>query len=295
MRVTQTVLMNQVLADLLAADARRLQVHRQLSTGRRINAPSDDPVGAVGVLRYRTELSLIERYRANAADGRDWISATESALQNATDILQRARELAVQGANGTLNQQSLQALAAEVDQLRQGLIQVGNATLGDRYLFGGQKTTAAPFKTDGTYQGGTAGVDADLVREIGPGVTVTVNVTGDVVLEAATRPAGVLDQLASHLAAGDTAAVQADLGQVDAVLDSVFATRADLGARQARLELADQRLQDTAYGLQQLQSEVEDVDVAEVATRLSVQENAYRVALAATARIVQPTLLDFLR
>lgn len=296
MRVTQTVLMSQVLADLLAADGRRLQVHRQLSTGRRINAPSDDPVGAVGVLRYRTELSLIERYRANAADGRDWIAASESALQSATDILQRARELAVQGANGTLNQASLQALAAEVGQLREGLIQVGNATLGDRYLFGGQKTTAAPFDAAGNYLGGRAvGGDADLVREVGPGVTVTVNVTGDMVLEAATRPTGVLDQLATHLAAGDTAAVAADIGQVDQVLDQVFSKRAELGARQARLELADRRLQDTAYGLQQLQSEVEDVDVAEVATRLSVQENAYRVALAATARIVQPTLLDFLR
>ncbi len=291
MRVSQTALMNQVLADLTAVDRRRLAVHRQLSTGRRVNTPSDDPVGAVSILRYRTELAVIERYRANAADGRDWIAATEAALQNTTDILQRARELAVQGANGTLNQQSLQALAAEVEQLRQGLIQVGNASLGDRYLFGGQKTTTPAFDSGGNY----IGDGGALVREIGPGVQVRVNVTGDTVLEQATKPNGVLDQLAQHLAAGDTAAVAGDIGQLDGVLDQVFAKRAEIGSRQNRLELADQRLQDMAFGLQQLQSDVEDVDLAEVATRLAVQENAYRVALAATARIVQPTLLDFLQ
>jgi len=290
-RVTETIVVNQLLADIREADQRRLQTHLQMSSGRRLLRPSDDPIGVVTALRYRSALTEIKAFSANIGEARDWLETTESALRNATTILQRAREVAVTGANGTVAAGSYQALAEEVRSLRQEVILLGNSSHAGRYLFGGYQTVdpaQPPFDAAGNYQG-DAGA---LVREIGPGVTVQINVPGD----QAFAPALVaLDRLANDLAAGDATAVGNDLAELDSALDGLMALRARLGAQMNRLELAQMRLQEVEVTATRLQSGAEEVDIAEVAVRLSVYENAYRVALAAAGRLLQTSLLDFLK
>lgn len=299
MRVADAVLYNQVINDLAAADRRRIEVHSQLSSGRRLQRPSDNPIDVMTALRYRTELAEIGQFLSNAGEARDWLDATESALGSATALVQRAREIAVTGANSPLPAGSYAAMADEVHQLRAELIQLGNTTLDGRYIFGGYKTLSAPFDTAGNYLG-DAGV---ISREIGPGITLDVNLPGAVGSHPAFTPAlNALQQLENDLRAlasspstGTTTAVSNDIAALDGVLDNLLAVRAQVGAKTNRVQLAEARLQDLQVSVTRLQSGVEEVDIAETAVRLSVQENAYRVALSAAARLVQTTLLDFLR
>lgn len=289
MRVTTNMLVSQVLSDLREADARRLRVHEQLSSGRRIERPSDDPADVVTALRYRSSLTETGQYIENVGSARDWLDVTESVLRNATNVVQRARELAVTAANSHLAQGSLNAVAEEVSGLRDELIQLGNTSHGERYIFGGYQTTAPPFDPAGSYSGDAATIS----REIGPGVFMGVNLPGNAVFSNALTALG---QLVNDLQAGDINAVGgADLADLDAVLDDMMAFRARVGAKVNHLNLAEYRLQETDASLKRLQSDIEEVDIAETAVNLSVQENAYRVALAAAGRLIQPTLLDFLR
>lgn len=291
MRITENTVVERVLADIRIADERRLQTHLQMSSGKRLLLPSDNPIDVVTALRYRSALTEIGTYYANITEARDWLDTTESALRNTTAILQRAREVAVLGASGTVAAGSYTALAEEVRSLRQEVILLGNSAHAGRYLFGGYQTVdpaRPPFDPAGNYQGDAGAI----VREIGPGVTVQINVPGN---QAFGPTLAVLDQLANDLGAGNAAAVGADLAAVDAALDGLMALRARLGAQMNRLELAQTRMQELETTVTRLQSDVEEVDIAEVAVRLSVHQNAYQVALAAAGRLLQTSLLDFLR
>lgn len=292
MRIPESALYNQVINDILTADRRRITAHSQLSSGRRLQRPSDNPVDVITALRYRTGLAEIGQFLANAREARDWLDATESALRNANSLVQRAREVAVMGANGSLPAGSLTAMADEVRQLRDEMIQLGNTSHGAWFIFGGYRTTAAPFDAAGNYLG-----DAGVVsREIGPGVSLGVNLPGAAGSHPVFSPAlAALDQLANDLQAGNTAAVGADITALDGVIDSFLSVRAQVGAKTNRIELAEARLGDFQFSLTRLQSNLEEVDIAQAQVDLSVQENAYRVALASAARLVQNTLLDFLK
>lgn len=289
MRVTTQILAGRVLADLNATSARQMKVHQQMSSGRRLAVPSDDPVRVVNALRYRSNLAETEQYLNNVSDARGWLDNTDSALQNIASLLQRGRELAVQGAVTALPQSARDAMAEEVRSLRDEVINVGNTNADGRYLFSGTKTLSPAFDPLGAYLGDTGLIQ----REIGPGVVLAVNVRGDLAIAPAIA---ALDTLAADIAAGNITAVSgADLAQLDAAMDTLLRYRAEVGAKANRLELAENRLQDMNLSLNRLQSEVEDSDLVESSVELSQLEAAYRVALSAAGRIVQPTLLDFLR
>jgi flagellar hook-associated protein 3 FlgL len=263
----------------------------QLASGKRVSRPSDDPVAIVHSLRLRSDLGDIEQFAKNVDHALSWLNLTDTALSQAGDILQRARELAVYGANGTLPQGSRDALAEEVQQLFDQLVQVGNTTYAGQYIFAGTETKTAPFKADGTF-GGNAGAKE---TEIGTNQNLQYNVTGDVVFKQpdAFR---ALEDLITHLKAGATDQISsADIAALDQVIDHLLAVRAEVGARVNRLEMTKSRLDDANINFTDLLAKVEDVDVAQTIMELKNQENVYRAALATGARIIQPTLVDFLR
>ncbi|QIA26256.1 flagellar hook-associated protein FlgL [Thermaerobacter sp. PB12/4term] len=295
MRITGGMMITTLLADLRRAQQRLSTFQNQLASGKRVQRPSDDPVATVDSLRLRARLAEVERLRANAQDARDWLEMTDSALDRATQILQRARELAVRAASGTLPDSSLQAIQAEVQQLQDHLLEVANSTLGDTYLFGGFGTQQPPFVADPASSTGVTyqGINGPIQREVAPGTTLTINVPGD----AAFDPAfAALSGLQVALQNRDVQAVSATgIAAVDQALDGLLRFRAEVGAKVNRIELGLYRMDEIRVDTEQLLSGVEDADIAETAMRLSVSEAAYRAALMAGARIVQPTLMDFLR
>ncbi|MBX6378810.1 MAG: flagellar hook-associated protein FlgL, partial [Clostridia bacterium] len=298
MRVTQSMMVTQLLTNLTAATSRMLKLQDELSTGKRISRPSDDPAGTLTALRYRTAQVEIDRYRRNAADAREWMNTTETALRQAVDIVQRARELAVRGASATLPQDARDAIAAEVRELRDELIQVANTAHGDRYVFGGFRTQDKPYDDDpssptyGAYRG-TPSPGGVMEREVGPGLRLAVNVRGDEAFGDST--AGLiktLGDLAAHLSSAvpaDWALVgSSDLGQLDTALDNLLNLVAELGAKANRLDLTQARLEELDMNLSRLLSETEDVDMAETIVHLTERESVYRAALATGSRIILP-------
>jgi flagellar hook-associated protein 3 FlgL len=273
-----------------------------MSSGKQITRPSDDPYGTSRALSLRTDIAGTQQYQRNVGEATAWQSVTDSALSKITEAVQRARDLAVQGASDSAGQAARNAAAAEIDQLIESVKQEANASYGGRYVFSGTATNTAPYAVAGTdtYQGDTAAV----AREIGPGVSVQVNVIGQSLLGDGQSAAdgkllNVLRDISQHLKSGITADANSlrttDLQKLDTNLDALSQTRATVGATTNRLESADSRLQEVEESLTKLLSNVEDADMAQTYTDFSMQQSVYQSALHAGANIVQQSLLDFLQ
>ena len=288
MRVTNSMLINTVLRDLNNNMSKMSKSQEQLSSGRRINRPSDDPVGIVSSLRLRTSLTELSQYKSNAQDASSWLDTTDQALDESGSILQRIRELAVGAANDYLTQTERDAIYKEVDQLRLQLVSVGNATYAGKFIFSGTQTQTASFNDTGVYQGNTGVIN----YEVAIGVQIPINVDGTTAFGNAFT---AVNQFLNHLTTGDVTDITADIGQLDLAINNQLEVRADIGAKVNRLELAINRMDADNVNLTALLSKTEDVDMAELITKLKMQESVYNSSLSAGARMVQPTLMDFLR
>lgn len=295
MRVTTAMLINTVVRDLENRLTQMAKRQEELSSGRRINRPSDDPGGVVSALRLRAQLAENVQYKQNIEDAIAWLNTTDAALREAVGTLQRIREIAVAGSNQTLPAESLEALAKEVAQLKNHLGDVANTSYAGRYIFAGAKTLTPPYDPGtGTWNG-----TSDIFEfEIAPGVTIPVNIDGQAVFDSATLPKvfQVLEDLVTDLQNDDAASISnTRIGEIDQNIDNILAILAEVGARVNRLEMAKSRMETTDVDLKNLLAQVEDTDMARALMDLKSQENVYRAALAVGARIIQPSLVDFLR
>jgi len=290
MRVNNQIIANTVLQNLNRNLEQMNRLQNQMSSGKKISRPSDDPIGIAQVLSYKTVLGEQDQHIKNMRDAKDWLDATESALNNATAILQNAREIAVYGANGTMPQESLNALAADVEQLIDEMLQVANSNHGGRYIFGGSRTDAVPFVTGAPVS--YTGDDLPLNWEVSPGVTIQVNAPGKEVFgDSVSGVFAALDKLHGELLGGNPALAITDLDQA---VDHLLEQRASLGAKSNRLELAISRQEEAKVNVTKLMANLEDVDLAEVTMNFTMQEYVYQAALATAAKVLQPNLIDFL-
>ncbi|MEW6048720.1 MAG: flagellin, partial [Bacillota bacterium] len=197
---------------------------------------------------------------------------------------------------GTVPRSTLQTVHAEVSRLLEQLVAIGNTQYADRYIFAGQKTLAPPFALTGDPPTVSYGGDEQPVwREVSPGITIQVNRPGSGALQQAmVATATFFHALDTAISTGGSVPPDV-LGGLDSALDAILQERAQVGADGHRIEATRSRLQDSVYEVTSLLSETEDADMAEVIVRLTSTEAAYRAALEAGARIIQPSLLDFLR
>lgn len=292
-RMTQNMMSDRALYGMQTALGRLAKVQEQLSTGRVINRPSDDPTGATSAMRIRSSLSDQLQYARNADNAVGWLDQIDGTLSSVSKQLVRAREIATQGANdGAMGQESRDALATEVDQIAQGLVNAGNASYLGRPVFGGITAGRTAYAPDGTW----TGVPGVVKRTVSDGVQVRVDVPGP----DAFGPAGDsvwthLGALATALRGGDTDGVRAALDDLGVDGERVIGVRADIGARTVRVEQAQRIVADAELSLSASLSELENTDLPKATVELQLQEVAYKAALAATARVMQPSLLDFLR
>lgn len=291
MRVTHGMLVDTLLQNLSANLARMERVYQQITSARRIGRPSDDPVGTATVLRLSAVAQEIEQYLTNVEQARTWLELTDQALNTIGQALQRARELIVQGANDTLTNDDRQAIWQELTALQDQVATTGNYAHAGQFLFSGSLTHTEPFdlSTDPpAYQGNTA----QLERLVDRGVTVPINVTGNVAIVPVLQ---AIKQARDAVASNNTAAIRASLTALDNAHTQLLAAQASVGARVNRLEAQRDRLLDAHTSTLRLRSEAGDTDMAEAVTQFSKEELTYRAALQAGARAMQPTLLDFLR
>jgi len=302
MRVTNRMLVDNVLRNL-NNNLRRLQKFQyQQSTGKVVSRPSDDPIRVTQALYMRSALSEQQQHIKNMKDAKSWLDATDTALANASEIIQRAYELAVQGANDTLTKDERNAIADEIDQLIEHLIQVANTTHTGRYIFAGSKTADVPFKYDPDsdkviYNGN----DGNLDWEVSPGVTMTINLTGKAVFQMGEDEEednslfGLMIGLRKALRDNDSEGIQSSITNLQVALDHNLAQRSIAGAKSRRMELAIARAEEAEINTTELLSNLEDIDIAEVNMHLSMQSYVYQAALMTAVKVLQPSLLDFLK
>jgi flagellar hook-associated protein 3 FlgL len=268
----------------------------QMSTGRRINKPSDDPVGISFSMRYRSELKTIDQYTANSDAAESWLSYSDTVVGQTGDIVAKLRDLAVQAANGTNSQAALDAMKEQVDQLYKQTVEVANNQFNGKYVFNGQMTNIQPYTEADAMNEMTD--DGEINFEIGAGSKISVNVSGNKVFGFSTDDDNlfkVAKDFSTALANGDGVAISDVIAKLDTRMNHVLDARSDIGARQNRVELASDRLKDTSINLQSLQSKTEDADMAVVITNMKTNQNVYEASLSAGSKLIQPSLLDFLR
>jgi flagellar hook-associated protein 3 FlgL len=301
-RITNSMISRSLLSDLNNVADRLARTQQKLSSGKELTRPSDDPFAVSRALALRGALEATRQYQRNVAEAGAWEDVTEQALSRVTDSVQRARELLVQGASDSSGPEAREAMAAEIEALIDSVKQEANATYGGRYVFSGTETGTRPY-TLGAVDA-YAGNAAAVAREIGPGVSLNVNVIGSDVLgqgqgAADNKLLHVLRDVVDDLRGGTPANANdlrgTDLQRLDTALGELTRLRAVVGATTNRLETADTRLQELEESSMTLLSETEDADMARTLVDYSMQQSVYQSALRAGANIVQASLLDFLR
>ncbi len=313
LRITNSSLLGIALADIQRQRTRLFEAQEQAASGLRINRPSDDPSGASAALLLRAGIDAIEQFDRNLSQTRIRVDAVDSALAASADVLIRARELAVAGANDTNDATSRVLIAEEVEALHGALLSEANTRSGGAHVFGGYASGTEPFARSGPFVDGSPaptvaflGDSSEIEVAIDEGVTVRATRDGRRVFLGdgdgdGSPDAGrqdlfaVLGDLRDALHADDRVAITAILDRLDEGLTQISVERADLGGTQTRIEDVAARLGKRGVDLASRLSVTQDADAAEVFSALVNEEAGLQAALAAAQRLIQPTLLDFLR
>ena len=291
-RVTQQTVQRQTLANLQGNLSAMAALQAQLSSGKKIAAPSDDPAGASDMLRLRGDQRTLTQHARNAADGDSWLTTVDSALTSSLAALRRARDLTVQGGNGALGTTSRDALAAELEGVRATLVDQANATYVGRTVFAGTSDAGQAFGPAYEFTGSTTA--SPVERRVGPSTTVRVDSDGAAVFGTGSDSVfALLDTVAATLRAGGDPSSHLDA--IDARMDAMLTEVSSVGARHAQVFAATSALKDQELTVTSQLTGIEDIDLAEVILELQMQEVAYKGALGAAGKVLQPSLMDFLR
>jgi flagellin-like hook-associated protein FlgL len=270
------------------------KLQQQLTSGRMLSAPSDSPTGTNRAMQTRSDQDAVAQYARNISDGQSWLNQTDSTLQQMMDVTRKVRDITVQGSNtGAMSDTARQALATETAALRDSLLGLANTTVAGRPLFGGISAGQRAYDPD---TGAFIGLDtAQVSRRVSSTESVRIDVNGP----EAFGPAGadlfaVVGRIAGNLT-GNTDALVTDLADLDGLMNRMQSAIADVGARSARVEREGQINVDQGISLQTRLAEVENIDLPNTIMKLQMQQTAYEAALAATAKTITPTLLDYLR
>lgn len=308
LRVTSNMMNSQLLLNLNRNGRATNETQLQLSTGRKLNRPSDDPVGMTYSLRYRTELSANTQYQSNVDSALSWLDYNDTALDQVGSILTHLKELTVQASTSTNPQSALDAIKTEVEQLKEQLIDIGNSKLNGKYIFNGQQYDKKPydFAKDGNNLSVTTDV-GDLLTDqgnisfiVGESVQLPINVTGNTIFGSPSEKDDdhvftMIDRLTTALGKGDFSTISAQIDKIDTRMDKVLTARAEIGAKTNRVELMAGRLEDMGINLTDLQSKAEDADYEKLIIQSKIQESIYNASLSAGAKIISTSLVDFLR
>ena len=300
MRITNKMLSQNLLRNLESAQGKMDQIQNQMSSGLRISRPSDDPVGIQNAMRLKSNISSVEQWKSNADSALSYMSTTDSTLGDVTSILQRVRELTVQGANGSLATDDRNAIKNEVDQISHQLHLMANTQVGSKYIFSGTATDKKLQNWDAVSETwetqDSTGNDQEVEFEIGSNLSLPISVNGRELFGDTTKGIfATLGKLSTALENGDSTGISNLLDDIDSNVNSVIAVRSELGARTNRMTALREQLDTMSTNLQKNLSSIEDADIAKTIIDFKSQENVYKAALSVGAQIIQPSLVDFMR
>jgi flagellar hook-associated protein 3 FlgL len=296
MRVTSTTTYISMREGLASSLAQVADTQQQLASGKRINQWSDAPTDAVTASRFTSQETDWAAYQHSADDAERWLNTADGALQSVSSTLQRVRAIATNGINGSLGADSRDALADEVESLRDHLKDIANTKVGDRGLFSGFGDTAVA-QSGGAWT--YAGDSGEVKRQIGPSMTVSVNLSGSDVFGFSAGAGkdlfSTLDKLATDLRSGDVTAMTADQVALDDRSKDISSSLGKLGALENRVSSQQDLAASTVDVIKKQRSDIADVDLAEATLKLQMSQTGYQASLAAAARSNLPSLADFLK
>jgi flagellar hook-associated protein 3 FlgL len=296
-RVTQSML-NQNLLYNLQRNAREMEkLQNQMSSGKKITKPSDDPVTAVRSMFYHSTLNEIEQFKSNIDEGISWMTTADESLADINSVLQRVRELTLQGLNGTNGESEREAIAKEIEQLKEHIGQVANSQIGGRYIFAGTDVKTPPYRENPltSEKGFVNENNAKIEVQVGPSNSVQINIPGTEIFNKSGTDGmfKVLDDIVTAFRTGD---VTGDfLDKLDVQIENVLVNRSEIGARMNRLELSQGRIEQLEFSTTSLLTNEEYVDITRVVIDVKSQESVYQAALSIGAKVIQASLVDFLR
>ncbi len=293
MRVSQNQVYDSILYYVRKNSYAYYRANEKVASGKEINRPSDNPEAAGRATRYRTKMSGIQQYQENIGQGKAFLNHADTSLGLAYDLLVSAKEIALSGANANRSEEELLGFAGNVSAIRGQLVTEANAKLNGQYLFAGYKTTQTPYDDSGTYSGDSGTVEI----RVGENSKLLLNLPGDEVFGAAGGGIDIfqtLNDLETALTIGDTNGIQQGISSLEAGIDQISAARAAAGFRINHLENVSLSLDELNFDTIALLSETEDADMTEAIMEFSRQEIAFQAAMAASARLLQTNLLQFL-
>jgi flagellar hook-associated protein 3 FlgL len=309
-RVSSTYILDKAMLSVHQSLSNMAKLQEQIASGRNLSMPSDDPLQFTRLLNLNEDAGLDLLYSQNIDVGLSELGAAETATNGIVDITHRVRELTVQAANGILNDSQLQAIADEIDALTSQTVQLGNTSFAGRFIFSGFKTESAAF-TDGgatgiTYDGSPTNNYARQVQ-VGKNTFVTININGsdllgEVTLDTTTGEptagSGLLHTLKKikyDLLNGDFDAIRADIGTISTDQGNVLALQSQIGSRTSQLEMIKNRLNDRAVIQAQEVGKIQEVDMPKAISNLNFQQTLYQGSLGVLSKIMETSLVNFLR
>ncbi len=309
MRVTQSMLSNNMLRNLSSSYNKLGKLQEQINTGKKVTRPSDDPVVVMKSLGYGMQVEKVDQFQKNLTQVNNWLDSSDDALDGVGAALHRAKELATQAANtGSMTKEDREKIKIELEQLQKQIQDLANTKVGDKYIFSGtmtdkplhNETTGYPALSTDKNADGTitpaSGFESNVEIEVFDGVTLRVNTNAAESFKAIDN---LFKDLNKKVEGTEGFADDADfsdaIAKIDKLMDTVLTSRADIGARSNRSELMHNRLEMQEGAAKKQRSLNEDVDYEKTITEMITQESIHRAALSVGSRIIQPSLVDFLR
>lgn len=302
MRVTNQSLTQQVNEGIQLSFRRLAQAQEQVASGKRINHLSDDALGASRVMDLKSYATSLDQYRRNIDNASPILEQTDTTLAEVTNVLNRAKEIALSLANATYSAEDRRQAANEIHATFQQLVMIGNTKFDGRYIFAGYRNSTPPF-SEGVGGVVYSGDSNEIHTPTSPSTNLAVTLPGNKVFQGATLTAGTdlfdtLHDLEAALTANDTTGpngINTQIGRLDAALDQVLSFRTTVAARQHSAEVAKESLSSLQFRTTELRSQLEDADPVLVYSELARQQYAFEAALQSASRVIQPSLLDYIR
>ncbi|MFH1251232.1 MAG: flagellar hook-associated protein FlgL [bacterium] len=289
MRVANKTMYDMVKYNLGIATEEMINASRIVSSGKRISDLSDDPVGLTQSLKIKSVLSGLDQMGRNISLGKSWLTSSESALSHVQELISDAKALSVQMASGTTGAAQRASASLTVQNILNEIVSLANTEVGGRYIFSGSKTGTAPYSSDGTTYYGN---DEPFTVAIGRDTTVQVGSGGEEVFGTIFT---TLSNLRDDLNSNNVAGIQASLTDLSAHFNEMSSKISDIGSKMNRMEIKENIIQDLKIANTDRLSTIEDADIVEAIMDLKAKELAYQAALASSSKVMQLSLVDYLK
>jgi flagellar hook-associated protein 3 FlgL len=288
MRVASKTIYDVVQKNLSNITEDMFKTNKMVATGKRINDLSDDPVGLMQVLNIKSSLKNIEQLGRNINMGTAWLDAADSALSHVQDLVSESRTLAVRMASATSNSDQRSAAANNVQNILEEVVSLGNTQVSGKYIFSGSRTGTTAFDNDGTYNGNSS---AFLVK-VGRSSTVAVGTDGQEVFGTVFSS---LQDLKTGLENNNVDLIANAMDKLSDDFSQLSSQQSEIGSKTLRMEIKEKIFLDLQLTSTERLSAIEDADMAEAITHLQSQELIYKAALTSSAKIMNLSLVDFVR